>query len=319
MSDVEFSTVANGDITIEVATAGSGPAIVFVHGWPESWYSWRHQIDHLAGRGYTAVAINVRGYGNSSNPTEIERYTLRELAGDVAAVIDTVADSPAVVVGHDWGAPIASNAARLHPDHVRAVVNLSVPYIAVRPQSPLEMYRQQFAGRFFYQLYFQQPGVAEAELSADDARSLRMIYYGASADGVGAFLTDKPATATMLEGMVDPDPLPGWISADDVAVYAAAFAASGWHGPLNRYRAQDLDAADLGQIDHPGLDQPAAFIGGEHDPVRRFVHGLDLFDFAPAACLDFRGSTIVPGAGHWVQQEAPAAVNAALDDFLDSL
>ena len=104
-----------------------------------------------------------------------------------------------------------------------------------------------------------------------------------------------------------------------MAVYAAAFAASGWHGPLNRYRAQDLDAADLGQIDHPGLDQPAAFIGGEHDPVRRFVHGLDLFDFAPAACLDFRGSTVVPGAGHWVQQEAPAAVNAALDDFLDSL
>lgn len=316
---VEFTTVTNGDITLEVAVKGAGPLIVFVHGWPELWYSWRHQIDHVAARGYRAAALNVRGYGNSSNPTEIERYTMRELTGDVAAVIDALGDGPAVVVGHDWGAPIAWNTARLYPDKVRAAVGLSVPYLPIGPVSTIDIFRELFQDRFFYQLYFQQPGVAEAELSADNARSLRMIYFGASVDGVGTFLTDKAPEATMLEGMVDPDPLPSWITADDIALYAAAYDVSGWHGPINRYRAQGLDAADIGQTEHPGLAQPAAFIGGEADPVRDFVDGIDLFDRAADACLDFRGATIVPGAGHWVQQEQPAATNAALDAFLDSL
>jgi len=317
--EVAFTRVANGDISLDVATKGSGPLIVFVHGWPELWYSWRHQIDHVAARGYTAAALNVRGYGDSSNPPEVERYTLRELAGDVAAVIEALGDGPAVVVGHDWGAPIGWNTARLLPDTVRAVMGMSVPYIPVGPVSTIDLFRRLFQDRFFYQLYLQQAGVAEAELGADHARSLRMIYYGAAAEGVGTFLTDKPADATMLDGMVDPDPLPAWITPDDIAVYAAAYARSGWHGPLNRYRAQGLDAADLGQLDHPGLRQPAAFVGGELDPVRRFVAGSDLFERAPAACCDFRGATIVPGAGHWVQQEQPAATNAALDAFLTTL
>jgi pimeloyl-ACP methyl ester carboxylesterase len=319
MTDVDFTTVTNGDISIEVATKGGGPLIVFVHGWPELWYSWRHQIDHVAGRGYRAAALNVRGYGNSSNPVEIERYTLRELAGDVAAVIDALGDGPAIVVGHDWGAPIAWNTARLHPDKVRGVVGMSVPYVPVGPTSLIELFEQVYAGRFFYQLYFQEPGVAEAELGADDARSLRMIYFGASGEGVGTFIADKPVDAKMLDGMVDPDPLPHFFDQDDLDLYAAAYATSGWHGPLNRYRAQGLDAADIGQIEGGDLEQPAAFIGGEKDPVRQFMPGLDLFDFAPNHCKDFRGTTVVPGAGHWVQQEAPAATNAALDDFLDGL
>lgn len=316
---VEFTTVSNRDISIEVAVAGAGPLIVFVHGWPELWYSWRHQIEYFAARGMRCAALNVRGYGNSSNPHEIERYTLRELAGDVAAVIDALGDGTAIVVGHDWGAPIAWNTARLHPGQVRAVAGLSVPYLPVGPVSTIDIFRQIYADRFFYQLYFQEPGVAEAEFSADPARSLRMIYFGASYDGRGTFLADKPVGATMLDGMVDPDPLPGWLTADDIEHYAAAFAVSGWHGTLNRYRAQGLDAADLGQIEHPGLSQPATFIGGEADPVRRFVPGLDLFERAGDACLDFRGATIVEGAGHWVQQERPAAVNAALASFVDSL
>lgn len=318
-SGVEFTTVSNGDISLEVAVTGDGPLIVFVHGWPELWYSWRHQIGHFAERGYRCAALNVRGYGNSSNPPEIERYTLRELAGDVAAVIDALGAGPAIVVGHDWGAPIAWNTARLHADKVRAVVGMSVPYLPIAPVSTIDIFRELYKDRFFYQLYFQEPGVAEAELSADPQRSLRMIYHGASYDGVGTFLADKPVDATMLEGMVDPDPLPNWFTADDIARYAEAFAISGWHGSLNRYRAQGLDAADLGQIEHPGLSQPAAFIGGEADPVRRFVAGIDLFERASNACLDFRGSTIVAKAGHWVQQEQPAAVNAALEAFLAGL
>lgn len=319
MIDVEFTTVTNGDISIEVATKGDGPLIVFVHGWPELWYSWRHQIEHVAARGYKAAALSVRGYGNSSNPTAIERYTLREITSDVAAVIDALGDGPAVVVGHDWGAPIAWNTARLHPDKVRAVMGMSVPYVPVGSTSLIELFEQIYEGKFFYQLYFQEPGVAEAELGADHARTLRMIYYGASGEGAGTFIAEKPADAKMLDGLVDPDPLPSFITADDVATYAAAYAKSGWHGPINRYRAQGLDAADLGQIDSGDLTQPAAFVGGELDAVRQFMPGLDLFDFAPNHCKDFRGSTIVPGVGHWVQQEAPDATNAALDEFLDAL
>jgi pimeloyl-ACP methyl ester carboxylesterase len=319
MIDVELRTVANGDITIEVATAGDGPLVVFVHGWPECWFSWRHQITAVVDHGYRAAALNVRGYGGSSNPAEVERYTMRELTGDVAAVIASMGDEPAVVVGHDWGAPIAWNTARLHRDRVRAVMGMSVPYLPIGPTSSLELFRQIYADRFFYQLYFQQPGVAEAELGADHARSLRMIFFGASAAGHGTFIADKPADATLLDGMVDPGMPLGHIDEDELGVYVAAFARSGWHGPINRYRAQDLDAADIGLLDDAELVQPAAFVGGELDSVRSFVPGVDVFDFAPNACLDFRGSTIVPGSGHWVQQEAPAATNAAVLGFLDSL
>jgi pimeloyl-ACP methyl ester carboxylesterase len=191
--------------------------------------------------------------------------------------------------------------------------------VPIGPTSLIDLFEQIYDGKFFYQLYFQEPGVAEAELGADHARSLRTIYFGASGQGSGTFIVEKGPDSTLLEGMVDPDPLPDFVSAQDIELYAAAYATSGWHGPINRYRAQGLDAADIGQIEGGELLQPAAFIGGELDSVRRFMPGLDLYDFAPNHCKDFRGTTVVPGAGHWVQQEAPEETNAALDRFLDSL
>jgi epoxide hydrolase A/B len=320
MIDHRFETVHNGDIDIRVAVAGSGPLMVFAHGWPELWYSWRHQMTHFAERGFTVAAIDMRGYGGSSKPTEIARYSLMELAGDVAAVIDAMGGS-AIVVGHDWGAPTAWQTARLHADKVSAVVGMSVPYTPVGPDSIMDLFDAVYDGRFFYMKYFQTPGVAEAELSADTARSLRMIWYSASAEGRGALIMDKAADATMLDGLIDPDPFPAWSTPDDRAVYVEAFEAGGWTGPLNRYRAHRFDADQLGRQEVPGpmIQQPATFIGGELDPVRHFVRGVDFFGNPGAACADFRGATIVPGAGHWVQQEAPEAVNAALDAFVDSL
>ena len=323
MIEPQFVTVQNGDMQIEVAIAGSGPLMVMVHGWPELWYSWRHQMAHFADR-FTVAAPNVRGYGHSSNPPEIGAYTMRELTGDIAAVIDELGDGRAVVLGHDWGAPIAWNTARLHPEKVRAVCGMSVPYLPTGATSALELWRERYTarGKFFYQVYFDDNrGGAEAELGADHARSLRMIYYSVSGDrrGPDGLTADKPADAKMLDGLIDPDPFPAWCTADDFAVYAAGFEASGWHGPLNRYRAQTLDAEDIGNLPDPNLTQPAAFIGGELDPVRNFAPGVDLYDFAPAACDDFRGSTLVPGAGHWVQQEAPDVTNEALDEFIAGL
>jgi len=321
MIDHRFETVSNGDIDIRVAVAGEGPLMLFVHGWPELWYSWRHQMAHFAERGFTAAAMDVRGYGGSSKPTEIERYGLKELSGDAATVINAIGDGSAIVVGHDWGAPIAWQTARLHASKVRAVAGLSVPYRPVGPVSAMELWDLLYTDRFFYMKYFQAPGVAEAELEADNARSLRMIWYSASADGHGALIANKPADATMLQGLIDPDPFPAWSTPDDLAVYVEAFDVGGWTGPLNRYRAQGLDAEQLGSQTEPGqlVEQPSTFIGGELDPVRNFAAGADIFADTGENCADFRGATIVPGAGHWVQQEAPDATNDALQEFVDSL
>jgi pimeloyl-ACP methyl ester carboxylesterase len=321
MIDPRFATVTNGDIDLRVAVVGDGPLMLFIHGWPELWYSWRHQMVHFAARGFTVAAMDVRGYGGSSKPTEIERYGLLELAGDAAAVVEALADGPAVVVGHDWGAPIAWQTARLHADSVAAVVGLSVPYTPVGPVSAMDLFDLLYADKFFYMKYFQAPGVAEAELGADTARSLRMVWYSASADGNGAMIRDKPADATMLDGLIDPDPFPSWSTPEDLAVYVEAFEAGGWTGPLNRYRAQGVDAEQLGNQTEPGplIQQPAAFVGGEFDPVRNFAPGVDFFANPGAKCADFRGATIVPGAGHWVQQEAPEETNQALEAFVSGL
>jgi pimeloyl-ACP methyl ester carboxylesterase len=321
MNDVRFTVVHNGEIELRVAIAGSGPLILCVHGWPELWYSWRHQMRHFAAAGFMVAAMDVRGYGGSSKPTEISAYSLRELSSDAAAVIDALGDGEAIVFGHDWGAPIAWNTARLHASKVRAVAGLSVPYTPVGPDSSLELWKALYPDKFFYQLYFQEPGVVEAEVGVDVAASLRKIYYGASGDGHNALLEPKQADSTLLDGLIDPDPFPAWMTADDLQVYVDAFTSGGWHGAFNRYRAQGFDAEQLGSLQDPGpsLTQPAAFVGGELDGVRKFVPGVDVFSYADAACDDFRGSTILPGIGHWVQQEAPDATNAALTEFVDGL
>jgi pimeloyl-ACP methyl ester carboxylesterase len=319
MIDASFTTVHNGSTTLRVALVGTGPLILCIHGWPELWVSWRHQMQHFASLGFTVAAMDVRGYGGSSKPLDVASYRLTELCGDAAAVIDHLGGGEAIVFGHDWGAPIAWNTARLHPSKVRAVAGMSVPYLPVGVDSSLDLWKQIYADRFFYQLYFQEPGVAEAELGADTAKSLRMIYFGISGNGAGLFLQPKAANATFLEGLVDPDPFPSWLTSEELAMCIDALEAGGWHGPLNRYRAQGFDSAEIGPMPDPILTQPATFIGGEHDAVRNFVPGVDIFDFAPASCADFRGTTIVPGVGHWVQQEAPAATNTALQAFVESL
>ena len=317
---MEFVKVENGAVTLNVAVQGEGPLILCVHGWPELWYSWRHQLEHFAARGYKVAAMDVRGYGASSKPPEIAAYSIKHLAGDAAAVIDALGGGRAILFGHDWGAPIVWNTALLHPAKVSAVAGLSVPYFPRGETSFLTTARLVYAGRFFYQLYFQAEGVAEAELEADVATSLRKIYFALSGEAADdKWIETKPADAKLLDGMVDPQPFPDWLSAEDLAVYVEAFEAGGFRGPLNRYRAQEIDFTDLADYAGKPVTQPACFIGGERDAVRHFIPGGDLYADPGAACADFRGKTIVPRAGHWVQQEAPAAVNAALEAFLADL
>ncbi|MEE4298476.1 MAG: alpha/beta hydrolase [Pseudomonadales bacterium] len=313
-------TVTNGEIRLHTIAEGDGPVILCVHGWPELAWSWRHQQRHFAARGWRVIAMDVRGYGGSSKPEAIDAYTMRELASDVAAVAEACSDEPVVLFGHDWGAPIVYATTLLHPERIRAVAGLSMPFSPPAEFSFLDMAAQLYADRFFYQLYFETPGVVEAEVEADMRGALRRIYYALSGDApLDHWLRERPATEGLLDGLEDPQPFPAWMSEADLDVYVRAFEAGGFRGPVNRYRAQRLDVEQLAPVRGRSIPQPACFVGGERDAVRHFVPGGDLYADPGAHFEDFRGSTIVPGAGHWVQQEAPAAVNAALAQFLDGL
>jgi pimeloyl-ACP methyl ester carboxylesterase len=317
---MDFITVHNGEIALNVAIGGNGPLILCVHGWPELWYSWRHQLRHFAERGYTVAAMDVRGYGGSSRPHAVEAYMLSNIAEDVVAVVRQIGADSVILVGHDWGAPIVWTTAVLYPSIVTAVAGLSVPHIPVSDTCFVDSVQDIYADRFFYMSYFQAEGVAEAELEADIPASLRKIYFAASGDAPrGAWFKRKPVDAKLLDGMVDPEPYPAWMSTADLDVYVEAFHNSGFRGPINRYRAQRLDPAGLTNIKGRPVTQPSCFIAGERDVVRELIPGMDLFTDPGANCTDFRGSFIIPRVGHWVQQEAPAETNAALEKFLGGL
>lgn len=308
-----------GDVNINVVVDGAGPLILCVHGWPELSHSWRHQMAHFATRGFTVAALDVRGYGRSDKPWAVAAYTMRTIAADVAAVIDALGGGPAILFGHDWGAPIVYATTLLYPEKVRAVAGLSVPHMPQTDTSFLAMLRMLYKDRFFYQLYFQAEGVAEQEFGRDPRTALLKLYGTKAGSGdPAAFSAGRPDERDMLSSLPVP-PLPDWLSEADLSVYVEAFCAGGWRGPLNRYRAQELDYAARADLVGQRIAQPAVFIGGSLDPVRRFVPGADLFADTGAGCADFRGATIVPGAGHWVQQEAADAVNAALEVFVGGL
>lgn len=317
---MDFVTVKNADIHLNVAVAGEGPLILCVHGWPELWYSWRHQMAHFAALGYQVAAMDVRGYGGSAKPREISAYTLKELCSDAAAVIDQLGNGQAILFGHDWGAPIAWHTALLYPEKVSAVAGLSVPYHPRGDIRALDLWRHLYPDSFFYQLYFQQQDLPEAEFEADIPVALRKAYFAISGGAeLNQWLKPKPADAKLLDGLIDPEPFPNWMTADDLQVYVTAFSNGGFRGPINRYRAQDLDFDQLSHVKDQPISQPAFFIGGERDAVRYFVPGSDGYADPGSACTDFRGAVILPDIGHWVQQEAPQATNDALTGFIAGL
>jgi pimeloyl-ACP methyl ester carboxylesterase len=320
MAQPSFETVATNGINLRVALAGKGPLVLLVHGWPEGWYSWRHQIPFLVETGYRVAAPDVRGYGGSDKPKAIEAYSIKELCADIAGLVTALGETQAILVGHDWGAPTVWNTALFYPDKVRAVVGLSVPHTGRGSAPRIELFRKIYKDRFFYQLYFQEPGVAEAELEADVRSSLRKIYYWASGEAKTKGLkADKPENARYLDGLPDPEPFPPWLTPADLDYCVGEFQRSGFRGPLNRYRTSELDFAQQAAIADRRIDQPAAFIAGSLDPVLRFVPGVDLIEAMRARVADLRLVRLIDGVGHWVQQESPAEVNAALATFLRTL
>jgi pimeloyl-ACP methyl ester carboxylesterase len=207
---------ANG-IRMRVAEQGSGPLVLFCHGWPESWYSWRRQLQALATAGFRAVAPDMRGYGGTEAPPDVEQYTMLHLVGDMVELVKALGESQAVIVGHDWGAPVAWNAALLRPDVFRAVVGMSVPFSPPGHVEFLSALEKRGIGNFYMQ-YFQKPGVAEAELEQNVEASLRRIYFSGSGDGPERAMFGMLAPgAGILANTIDPETLPSWLSRDDIA------------------------------------------------------------------------------------------------------
>jgi pimeloyl-ACP methyl ester carboxylesterase len=300
----DLQMIETNGIALRAAVEGDGPLVIMVHGFPELWYSWRHQITPVARAGYRVVAPDVRGYGGSAKPHQIEAYDMASLMADVIGVIDAFGERAAILVGHDWGAPICWNTAALHADRVSAVAGLSVSYRRRGETSGIELWRRIYKDKFFYQLYFQAEGVAEAELEADVRTSLRKIYYSISGDA--------PSLESWLQR-------PAWLTSEDLDYFVSNFEAGGFRGPINRYRNQERDFANLSEMGIRPVAQPSCFIAGSKDLVRSFVPGYDLYADVATNCEDLRFSRIIEGVGHWVQQEAPDKVTAALLAFLASL
>jgi pimeloyl-ACP methyl ester carboxylesterase len=278
---------------------GEGPLVVLCHGFPELAFSWRHQIPALADAGFRVLAPDMRGFGQSSAPQQIEAYDVATLCGDLCGLLDEAGAESAIFIGHDWGAHVAWQLAVLHPQRVSAVAGLSVPFVPRAPAPPIPIMRRHL-GEDFYIVWFQQPGVADAALAGDVRRTLT---------------TRRQWTAQWAEEEERPAERPDWMTEEELSVYIDAFQRTGFTGGLNWYRNMDRNWELTADVADQRVEQPAMFLTGERDPVR---------DFMPSEAMrgwvtDLRSETVVPGAGHWVQQQEPQAVNEALLEFLGTL
>ncbi len=321
MTDLNHRFIDSNGIRMHIAEQGEGPLVVLCHGFPECWYSWRHQLPALAAAGYHVVAPDQRGYGQTTRPEPIEAYHIFQLTGDIVGLVHALDEERAIIVGHDWGAPVAWHCALLRPDIFYAVVLLSVPYLQRSWEDPRPTEAMQYlAGeQEFYQLYFQEPGKAEAQLEADIRRTMCMLLYAASGDPPPEkrwrFLFDK--SEAFLDTGSLPETLPGWLTEQDVEVFSRTFEQTGFRGGLNWYRNIDRLWELTPFLSRARLTQPALFIAGEVDPVITMYRGA--FEVMEQTVPDLRQKVLLPGAGHWIQQERPAQVNQLLLEFLASL
>ncbi|MFK3888054.1 alpha/beta fold hydrolase [Sphingomonas sp. NPDC079357] len=308
----EYTVEANG-IRQHVTEAGEGPAILLCHGFPELGYSWRYQLRALAEAGYRAIAPDMRGYGRTTAPRGAEHYTIFHLTGDMVALLGALGVAQAGIVGHDWGAPVAWTAAQLRPDLFPVVLGMSVPFARRGSISSLDKLRR--AGLdAFYQLYFQTPDRAERELEADVPAAMRRIMWTLSA-GPASLWSGMIGAEGALAAFREPEHAMPWLSDADLAHYSAAFGAAGFAGPLNWYRNIDRNWSLTAPLAGLSITQPAWFIIGDRDPILPFVKPA--LDALPETVPGLLGTTVLPGVGHWVQQEASDAVNAVLIDFFD--
>jgi pimeloyl-ACP methyl ester carboxylesterase len=298
---MKYRQVPVNGVELHVAECGEGPLVLLCHGFPELWYSWRHQIPVLASAGYRVVAPDQRGYGRSSRPDRVEDYDIVHLAGDLLGLMDALGEERAVVVGHDWGAIVTWHLAQTAPERLHGIAALSVPFWPRPPRPYTVEWKETFGDRFFYILHFQTPGVADAQLGADPGASLRFMLRRVSPDA--------------FDGTAETPAVPHWMSEEEFAVYETEFRRTGFTGGLNWYRNFDRNWALTVESAGRRIDVPTMFLAGERDPVLSFLS----VDPMRAQVADLREFVLVPGAGHWIQQERPAETNEALLRFLTGL
>jgi pimeloyl-ACP methyl ester carboxylesterase len=304
-------------IRMRVAEQGSGPLVLLLHGWPESWYSWRYQLPAIAAAGYRVLAPDMRGFGGSAAPESVEAYDVGRLCEDVLGLIDLTGERQAVVVGHDWGAAVAWYCVQRHPQRFSAIAALSVPR-GTRPEAaPSSLLRERFGENFYYMLYFQSPGVAEAEFDPNPRAILERIYTSPDTPREPPEVTDPRASAGgWVRRLGRPKQLPPWLRAEDLDYYVQEFTRTGFRGGLNYYRNLDRNWGLTAQLADGQVHQPALFIGGEKDQVLAGRTAADLEALMRPIVPALRKVEVLPGAGHWVQQERADQVNDLLLQFL---
>lgn len=305
-------TISANGIEIFVTEQGSGPLVLLCHGWPELSHSWRHQIPAIAAAGFHVVAPDMRGFGRTSAPESVESYSIFDLVGDMVALVAALGETKAIIIGHDWGAPVAWHAALFRPDIFTAVGGLSVAPPWRGRERPLETLAKSGVTNFYWQ-YFQKPGVAEAEFERDVDFTMRAVTFGVDTslylkDGFG-FLGD-PAIERHL---------PDWISTADHAHVVETYRRTGFRGGLNWYRNIDRNWELTAPWHGAKIHQPSIFIAGAKDSVVTSILGGKRVTEMERVLPNLKRKLIIEGAGHWIQQERPEEVNAALIEFLNGV
>ena len=319
MSDITHRTIHVNDIDMHVAEAGQGPAVLFLHGFPDVWYAWRSQLPALAAAGYHTIAPDLRGCGQSEAPRSIEKYSMRTMTADVVGLLDAMGEHSAVLVAHDMGAHVGWTAAQRFPDRVRAIVALSSPFMPRSPTPPIQRLRDAARDRFHFVAYVQEPGKAEAELEVDVRRSLRLFVHALSGDAppelVHHLFMERSSTSGCLDGMPEPHRMPNWFTEDDLVYCAREFERTGFAGALNPYRNFDRDWIELAELADVKVHQPALYMAGELDSVTRLGSLDPMRKWVP----NLREIVILSACGHWIQQERPEPVSQQLIAFLKNL
>ena len=307
-NELTHRTLAINGIRFHIAEQGQGPLVLLCHGWPECWYSWRHQLRALGEAGFRTVAPDMRGFGQTEAPNDVSAYTIIHNVGDMVQLVSVLGEEQAVIIGHDWGAPVAWTSALIRPDIFRAVVAMSVPYRARTPVAPLKTLRDAGTTTFYWQ-YFQTPGVAEAEFERDVDRTMRMLLCGTEIS-----LMMKPGQGFLGEGKA-PEQLPAWLTQEDVAYVVQTYRRTGFRGGLNWYRNIDRNWELSAAWEGMKIRQPALFIAGTEDGVIKGF-GAKAVEQLPTTVPGLTQTILMPGAGHWIQQERAEKVNATVLDFL---
>ena len=320
MAEPNLRYIESNGIRMRIAEMGEGPLVLLIHGWPESWYSWRHQLPALAKAGYHAVAPDMRGYGKTDKPEAVEDYDNEHTTADVVGIIDALGEETAIIVGHDWGALVAWDCLLLHPDRFSALVAMSVPYSGRAPASPVSSWKTAFADNFFYILYFQEMGVAEAEFDADPRGILSRLYLSPDSPRKPAVVTDpKRAAGGWIPRLGEPKGLPDWLTQEDLDYYVNEFTEAGFRGGINYYRNFHRNWENTPELAGAKIEQPVLFIAGEKDQVIAGASAGQLKGAMSKVATDLRGVTLIPKVGHWAQQENAEETNAALIAFLAGL